>query len=404
MIELDLTEAQQNIKAMLHWFAESEMRPIALECDRTKEIPMSFFKKTMQVGLAGSSTPRDFGESDNIPGVTGENKEKQSNRIAILGSEELAWGDPALILTFPGPGLGGPPVRFTGTPEQQKRAFSVFADKDMPHWGAYALTEPGAGSDVAGIATTCRKDGNHYILNGRKCYITNGARADWNVVFATIDKSQGRAAHRAFLVFKGTPGFSVGKIEDKLGLRASETAELVLEDCRVHEDDLLGGEAQYTSASKEGFRTAMKTFDNTRPLVAAMAVGIARAAWEIARDWVKEHYDLKRPIPRYHVIADTLATMEREIDAARLLCWKAAWMGDLDLPNTRESSVAKSYAAEVGQRVTSQAIQLMGYEGTYHHRMVEKLFRDVKVYDIFEGTGQIQRIVISRRILQGLTA
>ncbi len=403
MIELELTEAQQNVRSMLHWFAETEMRPLALECDRTMEVPLSFLKKTMEMGLAGSSQPRDFGETD-LPGLSSTKKEKQSNRLAILGSEELAWGDPALILAFPGPGLGGPPVRFTGTPEQQKRAFAVFADREMPHWGAYALTEPGAGSDVANISTTCRKDGNYYVLNGRKCFITNGARADWNVVFATADKSQGRAAHRAFLVFKGTPGFSVGKIEDKLGLRASETAELVLEDCRVHVDDLLGGEQQYTSASKEGFRTAMKTFDNTRPLVAAMAVGIARAAYEMARDWVKEHYDLKRPIPRYHVIADTLATMEREIHAARLLCWKAAWMGDLDLTNAREASVAKSYSAEVGQRVTSQAIQIMGYEGTYHHRMVEKLFRDVKVYDIFEGTGQIQRIVISRRILQGLTA
>jgi acyl-CoA dehydrogenase len=359
----------------------------------------------MELGLAGSATPRDFGDSDMLDksGIARPTKkEKQNNRIAIIGSEELAWGDPALILTFPGPGLGGPPVRFTGTPEQQTRAFAVFADKENPHWGAYALTEPGAGSDVASIATTCRKDGNHYILNGTKCFITNGARADWNVVFATVDKSQGRAAHRAFLVFKDTPGFSVGKIEDKLGLRASETAELVLEDCRVHVDDLLGGEKQYTSASKEGFRTAMKTFDNTRPLVAAMAVGIARAAFEIARDWVKEHYDLKRPIPRYHVMADTLASMEREIHAARLLCWKAAWMGDLDLPNTREASVAKAYSAEVGQRVTAQAIQLMGYEGTYHHQMVEKLFRDVKVYDIFEGTGQIMRIVISRRLLQGV--
>jgi acyl-CoA dehydrogenase len=398
MIELELTDAQQNIRSMLHWFAENEMRPIALEADRTGEIPLAFFKKTMQMGLAGGAQPRDFGDTDMIPA-----KERQSNRVAIIGSEELAWGDPALILTFPGPGLGGPPVRFTGTPEQQKRAFAVFADTENPHWGAYALTEPGAGSDVANISTTCRKDGNHYVINGRKCFITNGARADWNVVFATIDKAQGRAAHRAFLVFKGTPGFSVGKIEDKLGLRASETAELVFEDCRVHEDDLLGGEKQYTSASKEGFRTAMKTFDNTRPLVAAMAVGIARAAFEIARDWVRERYDLKRPIPRYHVIADMLATMDREIQAARLLCWKAAWMGDLDLPNSREASVAKSYAAEVGQRVTSQAIQIMGYEGTYHHRMVEKFFRDVKVYDIFEGTGQIQRIVISRRILQGLT-
>jgi acyl-CoA dehydrogenase len=402
MIDLELTDAQQNVREMLHWFAKTEMRPIALESDRTSKIPLSFFKKTMEMGLAGGTSPGEVGKSDE---TDAEGKaEKEGNRLAVIGSEELAWGDPALILTFPGPGLGGPPVMYTGTSDQKERAFRIFReDRENPHWGAYALTEPGAGSDVAGISTTCHKDGNHYVLNGRKCFITNGARADWNVVFATLDKSQGRAAHRAFLVFKDTPGFSVGKIEDKLGLRASETAELVLEDCRVHQDDLLGGEERYTAASKEGFRTAMKTFDNTRPLVAAMAVGIARAAFEMTRDWVKEHYDLKRPIPRYHLIAETLANMEREINAARLLCWKAAWMGDLGIPNSRESSVSKSYSAEVGQRVTSQAIQIMGYEGTYHHQMVEKLFRDVKVFDIFEGTGQIQRIVISRRILKGLS-
>ncbi|MDP3938673.1 MAG: acyl-CoA dehydrogenase family protein [Deltaproteobacteria bacterium] len=401
MIDLELTDAQQNVRSMLNWFAKTEMRPIALEADRTGVVPLPFLKKTMDLGLAGGAMGDMQAPEEGKPEKKGP---KGANRIAVIGSEELAWGDAALILTFPGPGLGGPPVTYTGTPEQKERAFKVFReDRENPHWGAYALTEPGAGSDVANISTTCRKDGDHYILNGRKCYITNGARADWNVVFATLDKTQGRAAHRAFLVFKDAPGFSVGKIEDKLGLRASETAELVLEDCRVHKNDLLGGEERYTSASKEGFRTAMKTFDNTRPLVAAMAVGIARAAYEICRDWVKENYDLKRPIPRYHLIAEKLANMEREIHAARLLCWKAAWMGDLDIPNSREASVSKSYSAEVGQRVTTQAIEIMGYEGTYHHRMVEKLFRDVKVFDIFEGTGQIQRIVISRRILQGLT-
>jgi acyl-CoA dehydrogenase len=401
MIDLELTDAQRNVREMLHWFAKNEMRPVALEADRKKEVPLAFLKKTMEMGLAGGGAPAE--KSEDEESGSGAKKEKQNNRLGVIGGEELAWGDPALILTFPGPGLGGPPVQITGTPDQKERAFAVFKeDKENPHWGAYALTEPGAGSDVANIATTCKKDGDHYILNGTKCFITNGARADWNVVFATLDKSKGRAAHRAFLVFKGTPGFSVGKFEDKLGLRASETVELVLEDCRVHERDLLGGEERYASASKEGFRTAMKTFDNTRFLVAAMAVGIARAAFEIARDWVKEHYDLKRPIPRYHLIAEKLANMEREINAARLLCWKAAWMGDLGIPNSRESSVSKSYSAEVGQRVTSQAMEIMGHEGTYHHQMVEKLFRDVKVYDIFEGTGQIQRIVISRRILQGL--
>src|SRR5262249_51523882 len=163
-----------------------------------------------------------------------------------------AWGDAALLMSIPGPGLGAPPVRASGTPAQKERFFGVFKDMSKElRWAAYALTEPGAGSDVAGIRTSCRRDGKYWVLNGRKCFITNGARASWSVVFATIDPSLGRAAHRAFVVEKGTPGFSVGKIEDKMGLRASETAELVFDDCRVHEDNLLGGEESYVS--KEGF-------------------------------------------------------------------------------------------------------------------------------------------------------
>ena len=209
----------------------------------------------------------------------------------------MAWGDVSVLMSLPGPGLGGPPVQFTGTPEQKKRFFGVFKQPGL-HWGAYGLTEPGAGSDVAGIRTSCRKDGKHWVLNGRKCFITNGGRADWVVIFATVDPTLGRAGHRAFVVEKGTPGFSFGKIEEKMGLRASETAELVLEDCRVPEENLLGGEEHY-ERGKEGFMTAMKTFDSSRPMVGVLGVGIGRAAYEYARDFVKENYVLARPIPRY---------------------------------------------------------------------------------------------------------
>ena len=225
-----------------------------------------------------------------------ERKKRQVALTTIVGAEEMAWGDAGLMLCIPGPGLGGPPVRASGTPEQKQRFFSMFQDMSQElRWGAYALTEPGAGSDVAGIRTSCRKDGKHWVINGRKCFITNGARASWNVVFATIDPGLGRAGHRAFVVEKGTPGFSVGKIEDKMGLRASETAELVFEDCRVPEENLLGGEDSYKT--KEGFMTAMKTFDNTRPMVAAMAIGIGRAAYDYACDFVKQNYVMTAPDP-----------------------------------------------------------------------------------------------------------
>jgi acyl-CoA dehydrogenase len=239
-------------------------------------------------------------------------------------------------------------------------------------------------------------------LNGRKCFITNGARASWTVIFATIDPTLGRAGHRAFVVEKGTPGFHVGRIEEKMGLRASETAELVLEDCRVPAENLLGGEERYVS--KEGFMTAMKTFDHTRPFVAAMACGIGRAAYEYACDFVKEHYVMSRPIPRYAAIAERLARVGRNLEAARTLVWRAAWMADEKLPNAKEASMAKALAGTAAIRACIEAIEICGAEGSIarEHQLLEKWFRDIKVYDIFEGTGQIQRVVISKRLISDL--
>lgn len=398
MIEIKYSPAMENVKNLLHWFAENKMRPIARQADREYDVPKDFLMEVQKMGIAGRNLPSMEEESE-ADKKSKDKKASQKNRVSLVGAEELAWGDAAVILTFPGPGLGGPPVTFTGTAEQKKRAFAPFFNQDELHWGAYALTEPNAGSDVSGIQTTCRKEGNHYILNGRKCYITNGARADWNVVFATLDKTKGRAAHRAFLVFKDNPGFRVGKIEKKMGLRASETAELILEDCKIHVDDLLGGEAHYDKASSGGFKTAMATFDSTRPVVGAMAVGIARASYEYVRDWCKERYDFSRPIQRYRDIENTLAEMEAKIATARLMCWKAAWMADEGLPNTKEASMAKAYAGEMGVEVCFQALQLMGPEGLSEDHLVEKWFRDIRVYNIFEGTAQVNRIVVAKREL-----
>ncbi len=400
MIDFSLSELQDNVRQMVHWFAENEVRPIALEADRTHQVPMSFFKKVKEIGISMGPIPRQFGgEGDGVGEKKDKKGVKQSNRIAVIGAEEMAWGDPAIILTLPGPGLGGPPIHFMGTPEQKQRFLSVFNDPE-PRWGAYGLTEPGAGSDVSNIRTTAVKDGNHYVLNGTKCFITNGARASWVVVFATVDRSKGRAGHRAFVVEKGTPGFSVGKIEQKMGLRASETAELVLEDVRVHQDNLLGGEGYYEG--KEGFMGAMKTFDSTRPMVAAMAVGIARAAYEKALDFAKEHFELGRPIARYRYVEEMLARAKRRIETSRLLVYRAAWMADSGLPNAKEASMSKAYAARTAVDVLSDLVQVMGAAGLLHDHFVEKWFRDIKVYDIFEGTGEIQRIVIAKRILRDL--
>jgi acyl-CoA dehydrogenase len=401
MIDFELTPAQHQVKEFAHQFAKFVVRPISLQADREHRIPDDFMLKlaNMRQMMSAGEVPAEYGgEGEGVGAIKDKKGKTTKNRSALVGAEEMAWGDISVLMSLPGPGLGGPPVQFTGTPEQRKRFFAVFNEPGL-HWGAYGLTEPGAGSDVAGIKTSCKKDGKHWVLNGRKCFITNGGRADWVVIFATVDPTQGRAGHRAFVVEKGTPGFFCGKIEDKMGIRASETAELVLEDCRVPEENLLGGEEHY-ARGKEGFMAAMKTFDSSRPMVGVLGLGIARAAYEYARDFVRDNYMLARPIARYTQIAETLAEDKRLLDAGRLMCWRAAWMADEGLPNAKEASMAKAYAAKAAMKICSDAVQVMGAHGLEQHQFVEKWYRDIKVFDIFEGTGQIQRIVISKRILK----
>ncbi len=407
-IEFSLSEKQRELQSAVRQLAKSVVRPQSLKWDHDHEIDPDFLRNlAMMASSMGQSGLGSSGslmrQEDEAPDPNSKDKKSRSqNLTTVLASEEMAWGDAALLLCVPGPGLGGPPVRASGTPEQKQRFFSIFDDLQVLKWGAYALTEPNAGSDVSGIRTSCRKDGSHWVINGRKCYITNGARASWNVVFATVDPALGRAGHRAFVVEKGTPGFSVGRIEDKMGLRASETAELVFEDCRVPAENLLGGEEKYQT--KEGFMTAMKTFDNTRPIVASMAIGIGRAAYEYARDFVKDHYVLSRPIPRYAALAERLARIGRGLAAARMVTWRAAWLADEGASNAKEASMAKAMAGQVAIRACIDAIEICGAEGSIQteHALLEKWFRDIKVYDIFEGTGQIQRIVISKRLMTDL--
>jgi acyl-CoA dehydrogenase len=400
-VDFQLTDKQQQVKEFVHGFAESIVRPLSLEADRTHKFPDEFLMRlaSMRSMMSTTDISAEYAGSTSADApAQGQAKKGPSsaNRSTLIGAEEMAWGDVSVLMSLPGPGLGGPPVRYMGTAEQRERFFGMLARPGL-RYGAYGLTEPSAGSDVSAIRTTCRKDGNHWVLSGRKCYITNGGKADWVVIFATVDKAQGRAGHRAFVVEKGTPGFSVGKIEQKMGLRASETAELVLDECRVPAENLLGGEDYYRG--KEGFMGAMKTFDSSRPMVGALAVGIARAAHEYTRDFVKHNYLLGRPIARYAQIAAMLADHARLIDASRLLCWRAAWMADEGIGNAKEASMAKAYAARAAMRVCEGCVQVMGAHGLERHQFVEKWYRDIKVFDIFEGTAQIQRIVIAKRIL-----
>ncbi|MDY6941412.1 MAG: acyl-CoA dehydrogenase family protein [Pseudomonadota bacterium] len=397
MIDFTITPQMKMAREMLHSIMDTKVRPLCLQADQDAGYPDSFYKEL---------APLARGMSGGLGGGSGSGKKKGAGSamsmknmalLAVVAGEELGWGDPSMALVMPGAGTGGPALSARGTDEQKEKYFGMLQGSE-PRWAAYALTEPGTGSDAAAIRTRCHKDGDEYVINGTKCYISNGARAEWTLVFATIDPSLGHAGQRVFIVEKGTPGFSVGKIEDKLGFRATETAELRLEDCRVPVENLLGGEDSYQGDTKAGFKTAMEFFDTSRPLVGIMAVGIARASYEELVQWAKDNYMLSRPIPRYQAIKDKLADLQRKIDAARLLCWKAAWMADNGIRNTKEASMSKLYGPEVGMEVTSTAVQMMGATGTAKGSLSEKLFRDVKVFDIFEGAHQIQQMVVAKNI------
>ncbi|HEV2660749.1 MAG TPA: acyl-CoA dehydrogenase family protein [Ktedonobacteraceae bacterium] len=384
MINFTLSKAQEAFRDYAHQIAVEEMRPISLECDRSEKIPDTFFWNMQKRFWAGSSAQaRQQGE------------ERQQNVLSMLSQEEMAWGDAALTTAIPGPGLAAPPILSQGTSEQQQRFLSLFMDGQL-HWGALALTEPGIGSDVAGMATTAVLDGDEWVINGQKHYITNGARADLIITFATVDKSLGRDRIRPFVVPKGTPGLSVGRIEEKMGLRASQTAELLYDNCRIPRENLLAGREQ---SKKAGFKAAMGTLDATRPMVGALAVGIARAAYEATVQWIKEELPRGYSSFKRRAIEDELEEMRQEIQMARFLVWRAAWMADNRMPNSKEASMCKAYAGGLVMKTTAAAVRITAPGETSETRLlIQKWFRDSKVFDIFEGTAQIQRLIIARRM------
>jgi len=387
MIDSTLDAGFNNVVLMMRHIGASMLRPAGLEAERRgTAIPIDdpMFLEFNRTGLSLSTS--------GIRNSTPKNGPSRINRTAILAAEELAYWDQGACMSLPGPGLGGPPIRILGSDYQKERFLETpFSNPLKPAWGAYATTEAAAGSDVARIRTSARKDGDHYILNGNKMFITNGGRASWVVVFATIDPEAGRAGQRAFIVEKDTPGFTVGRIEKKMGLTASETATLFFEDCRVPAENMLG------SKGGSGFKAAMATFDLTRPMVAAMAVGIGRCAWNRAAEVAREAFGSNPSNPTEHKMLDRLAAARRRLDAARLLCWRAAWKMDHKENNTIEASMSKVYAPPAALFATTTAMDICGLAGVRHDMLVEKCFRDIKVFDIFEGTGEVQRIILARR-------
>jgi acyl-CoA dehydrogenase len=385
---------------MMQSVAENMMRPVSRQFDEDEHaIPwayINFMHEAMKAMGAGSLAP-DGGQRKEGPRLGYQ-------RLAFM-IECLSWGDAGLYLCTPGGGLGAAAVEASGTPEQKERFLKRFSG-DAPALACMAMTEPQAGSDTAAIRTTAVRDGDEWVLNGEKIFVTAGHKSmvdtpGFVVVWATIDPAAGRAGMRPFVVEAGTPGCSVTKLEHKLGIRSSDTASIVLQDCRVPFDALLGS-AEVETDSKKGFKRAMATFDATRPLVAASALGIARATVEL----VKELLEQQGIQIRYGLPRSLLTNIEREIidmevmlRSAWLLVLKAVWLADERKPNTLEASMSKVKAGDVVTRITQRAMELMGPLGYSRDLLLEKWFRDAKINDIFEGTGQINRLVVARRIL-----
>ena len=314
-----------------------------------------------------------------------------ANLASALSIMEMCWGDVGLLLSMPRQGLGNSAIASVANDDQ--------LEKFAGTWAAMAITEPGVGSDSANITTTAVKDGDEYVINGEKIYVTSGDRADSVVVWATLDKARGRAAIKSFVVQKGTPGMRVERLEHKLGIRASDTAVIIFEDCRVPAENLLGSPEVDT---KQGFAGAMATFDNTRPLVAAMAVGCARASLDLTRGILADagvEVDYDRPVWTQSAAAATFLQLEADWESAYLLTLESAWMADNRLPNSKEASMAKAKAGRMGSDVTLRCVELAGTFGYSETELLEKWGRDSKILDIFEGTQQIQQLIVARRVL-----
>jgi acyl-CoA dehydrogenase len=386
---------------MYHTVADQMMRPISREYDEKEhEHPIQFWEKmwtaSTNLGPAAREPIASGKEDGGAP--------KLRNLYTCLSTEELCWGDAGLFLSIPNPGLGGAAVAAAGTAEQKERFLRRFRE-GKPKWGAMAITEPGCGSDSAAVTTTAKREGDSWVLNGTKIFCTAGQMAaekseGFVVVWATVDRKAGRAGIKPFVVEHNSPGMTVARVENKLGIRASDTAMIVLDNCRIPADHLLGkAEVQREGG---GFKDVMATFDATRPIVAAMAIGVGRAALDFVREFLQDN-----SIPlRYGISPRLLTTIERDfmemevhLKAARLLTWRAAWMLDMGMRNNLEASMAKAKAGKAVTLITQKAVELLGPIGYSRRHLVEKWMRDAKINDIFEGTQQINLLIVARRIL-----
>ena len=378
-MNLQLTDEQAMIQAMAREFAQAHIRPIAAEIDRDARFPHETVKRMGELGLMGIAVPERWG---------GAGADVVSYVVAL---EEIAkaCASHAVVMSVNNSLYGDPLLKF-GSDEQRLRFLKPVASGQVP--GCFALTEPQAGSDASNQTTVARRDGEHYVVTGRKLFITNGREAAFALVFAQTDRAKAHRGISAFVVEKGTPGFTVSKTEDKLGIRASDTAELVFEECRVPVANRIGEEGQ-------GFRIALTAVDGGRIGIAAQAVGIAASAYERSVAYARERKAFGVAIGQHQMVQWMLADMATAIDGGRLLCLQAAALKDRGAPFTKQAAMAKLFCAEMAMKVTTDAIQVHGGYGFIKDYEVERHFRDAKITQLYEGTSQIQKLVIAREVL-----
>ena len=387
MVAFELSETERMVQQVAHEFAKKEIRPVAAYYDEHEEVPYEIIKKAAAIGF----------------GISREGSLLEGDGSALLPSilaEELSWGCAGIGLAINSSGLAAAAIGATGSPDQrQKWLAAIASDANEVHLGAMCLTEPDAGSDVANIQTTATRDGDDYVLNGEKQFITNGGIADVHVVFATEDRSKGWGGLGAYVIPKGTPGLESGTVWKKMGIRASHTANVVLNDCRIPAENKLGAASAGGGGGGPGAMGALMTLERTRPVVGAYALGIGRAAYEYALDYAKQRVQFGRTIMKNQAISFMLADMAMAVDSARLMVWRAAWMGGAGVPYSQaEGSMAKCFASDMAMKVTVDAVQVLGGQGYMRDHPVEKWVRDAKIFQIFEGTNQIQRMVIGRAL------
>jgi acyl-CoA dehydrogenase len=380
MMRFDLSPEQQQLKDTARRFAAEEIIPVAAKYDEEQTFPAEVARKAWELGLMNFEVPVEHGG----PGL--------GILDTCLMLEELNYGCAGITNAIAANGLAAIPVLEAGTPEQQKRYLGQLAAE--PSFAAFCITEPGAGSDAAGIATTYRKIGDEYVLNGTKHFISNGTVASWYVVFATQDRKMRHQGISAFVLPADLPGISKHRMKNKLGQRAADTGEIAFEDVRVPKDALLGREG-------DGFRLAMRTFDRSRPEIGAIAIGISQRALDECTRYAKERQQFGQAIAQFQAVQFMLADMAIEVEAMRLLTYKAAWMLDQGASASIVSSYAKAFGGDHAMRITTDAVQIFGGYGYMKEYPVEKLMRDAKLLQIYEGTSQVQRIVIARNLLKG---